>query len=298
MLASLSKETKQVFRVLLLALTASTGIAIVKIIYGKRSGSLAFVADGLHSLFDSGSTLLGMFSVILADQPPDEGHPYGHRKFETLSSLFLAMLLLLAGWEVFMATLQRLAEEKSVPTYSPWGFGILFLTMGINLGVAAYEGRAATKFRSSFLASDAIHNRSDFVITIGVLASVLAAQWNIRYVDAIVSGAIAAYLVYLAVHIVRLNIQPLVDHSVLDPEEVRKIVCAIDGVMDCHNIRSRGEKWHHFLDLNIHLSGRMSLEKAHELTHKVEAKLKDRFPGLIDVVIHTEPHDHPPCSKG
>jgi divalent metal cation (Fe/Co/Zn/Cd) transporter len=104
-------------------------------------------------------------------------------------------------------------------------------------------------------------------------------------------------LVYLSIRLIVRTLGPLVDTSVLDQEKVREIVGSVEGVLHCHHIRSRGEEDHFFLYLNIHLPGQISLHRAHDITHEVEAKLKKAFPGLVDVVIHTEPHGHMPCSK-
>ena len=78
------------------------------------------------------------------------------------------------------------------------------------------------------------------------------------------------------------------DPALTSAKQVEELVNSVEGVLFCHGVRSRGERWHHFLDLNIHLPGKLSLEKAHEITHKVETKLKRTFPGLVDVIIHTE----------
>lgn len=295
---SLTQRAKAVSKVLLVCLCASLLTSALKLLYFRFTGSLTFFADGIHSLFDSGSTVLGISSVLLSSRPPDEGHPYGHRKFETLAALALALLLLLAGWEVLIAAYGRLVSNSPPPAYSAWGWVILGLNMVINLGVATFEARAAKRLKSHFLESDALHNRSDFLITLGVFASILASRFQINNFDLTISVVISFYLIYLAYRIVQRNIKPLVDHAVLDSKQVEELVNSVEGVIDCHNVRSRGESWHHFLDLNIHLSGSMTLTRAHEITHKVEERLKEAFPGLVDVVIHTEPHNHPPCSHG
>ncbi len=294
---TLSQRAKAISQVLWLCLGASLLTAALKLIYGHYTGSLAFFADGVHSLFDSVSTVLGIYSILVSSHPPDERHPYGHKKFETLSALALAVLLLLAGWEVLTAAYGRFTLGSPPPAYSNWGWAVLALTMVINLGIAFFESAAAQRLKSHFLESDSLHNRSDFIITLGVLVTFLASRFQIPHLDLLISVAIALYLMYLALVIFQRSIRPLVDHSVLDPKQVEELVGSVEGVIDCHNVRSRGERWHHFLDLNIHLSGKMTLEKAHLITHQVEAKLKEAFPGLVDVVIHTEPHDHPPCSK-
>ena len=269
----------------------------LKIGYGRSAESLAFVADGIHSLFDAAATLIGIISIVLSSKPPDDGHPYGHRKFEAVSAVMLALLLFVAAYEVGTMALERLHNPTTFPLFSVWGFVVLGMAMTISLSVARIERKRADTLSSPFLASDALHNQSDFLISIAVLSSIIGTRFHIPYVDAGASILIALYLVYFSIRLTLFNLRPLVDHSVLDPKEVEGIVSSIDGVLYCHHIRSRGEIGHHFLDLNIHLPGQITLERAHQITHTVEARLKAAFPGLVDVVIHTEPHDHEPCSK-
>lgn len=270
--------------------------ALLKIAYGTAFGSLAFLADGIHSLFDSTSTVIGMASIIMSTKPPDDEHPYGHQKFETLSAIALGLLLLLAAYEVGTMAFHRFFNPARQPVFSLWGFTVLGFTMLINLSTAYMERKRSVQLASNFLAADALHNQSDFLISCAVLATVVSAHFQVPYIDPLASLLITFYLVYLAVRLILFNIQPLLDRSVLDPLAVERIVNAVDGVAHCHHIRSRGEKDHHFLDLNIHLPGHITLARAHEITHEVERKLKGAFPGLVDVVIHTEPHGHEPCA--
>jgi len=293
----MEKRAKAVIRVLVISLSATLVAAGLKIYYGRASHSLAFVADGIHSLFDAAATLIGILSITLSSKPPDEGHPYGHQKLESVSTIALGLMLLSAAYEVGTMAIERMGHGE-MPHYSFWGFLVLGIVMIINLTVARFETNRAHDLSSQFLAADALHNQSDFLISCAVLASLLAVYFHIPYVDAGASLAITVYLVYLSLRLIWLNLRPLVDSRVLDPAKVEEIVGSTEGVMFCHNIRSRGEHGHHFLDLNIHLPGHITLHRAHEITHQVEAKLKAAFPGLVDVVIHTEPHDHPPCSKG
>lgn len=292
-----NSRTKGIVRTLLVCLSASTLGATLKILYGYNTHTLAFIADGIHSIFDSAATIVGMFTVIFSERPPDEEHPYGRQKFETVAAILLAMLLLMAAFEVTKLAYERFINPEDFPHFSYTGIAILVGMMAINLGVARYEGRRARRYRSPFLASDSAHNASDFWITLSVLVSLASVHVKVPYIDSGVSVLIAAYLVYLSFGLIRTNISPLVDKKVLDAEEVKRIVTSVEGVLHCHAIRSRGQQDHHFLDLNIHLSGNLPLAKAHEITHRVEDRLKAKFPGLVDVVIHTEPDGHPPCTK-
>lgn len=292
---SLNPRAKKIFQTLLLCLGASTIASISKLLFGYYSHSLAFTADGIHSLFDSAATILGMISIAQSAKPPDENHPYGHRKFETVSALALGFLLFLAAYEVGSVAFHRIIAAPSEVHFSYWGLAILFFTMVINLSTAYLEAKRAKELDSNFLKADSLHNQSDFLITCAVLVSLLSAKFQWNYVDAVISLAITLYLVYLSFHLIWSNIHPLVDRSVLDVKKVERIAQSVDGVLHCHHVRSRGEPGHYFLDLNLHLPGHISLDRAHEIGHLVEAKLKVEFPGLVDVVIHTEPDGHAPC---
>lgn len=292
----MNSRTRGILWTLTVCLGASSLASLLKILYGRHTNSLAFVADGIHSLFDSGATVAGMVSIYLSTKPPDEGHPYGHYKFETLSSLGLGLMLFLAAHEMGTLAYDRLMHAPVSPRFDMWGFVIIAVTMVINLGIAWFEGKQAKKLSSAFLEADSFHNQSDFLISIGVLASTVSAWMQFRYIDALVSILITLYLAYLAVRLILNNLQPLVDSSVLDPRRVEAVAGAVEGVIHCHHVRSRGEQGHYFLDLNLHLPGHFTLERAHDIAHEVEARLKREFPGLMDVIIHTEPHGHAPCA--
>lgn len=289
-------RTRKIIQTLLVSLATALLVGAAKLLYGKASQSLAFIADGIHSFFDAAATLMGIISVKLSSKPPDEGHPYGHHKFETVSALALGVLLLAAAYEVGSMAIDRLSAPR-YPIFSFWGVVLLVSIMTLNFSIARLESKRAKRLSSNFLAADSIHNQSDVLITCAVLVSLAAGYFRLEYVDSVVSIAITLYLVWISYRLISANLLPLVDHRVLDPRKVEEIVTATDGVLHCHHIRSRGQKGHHFLDLNIHVPGHITLERAHHITHDVEARLKNAFPGLVDVVIHTEPHGHEPCSK-
>jgi cation diffusion facilitator family transporter len=286
-----------IVRTLAVCLSIGFAAAVIKIIYGKTTHTLTFVADGIHMMFDSAATLTGLISVIFSSKPPDEGHPYGHYKIETVAATILALLLLFAAYEVGMIAYHRLLNPHVFPQFSFWGLVIILASMAINVALARFESKRAKQLSSHFLATDSMHNLSDFFIGLAVLISLISLHWQIPYVDSGASIAITFYLVYLSLRLLAGSLKPLVDSSVLDPKQVEEVAASVEGVLYSHHIRSRGEKDHHFLDLNLHLPGHITLEKAHKIAHEVEARLKAQFPGLVDVVIHTEPHGHPPCEE-
>lgn len=280
---------------LTVSLVGSVVIAIGKIGYGYSSKSLAFAADGVHSLFDSASTLAGLVSTFWSAKPPDDGHPYGHQKFETVCVVGLSVVLAIAGYEIAVRAYEKIVAGTAAAPFRWEALAVLGVALLINHFVSRYQLKLAKEAKSRLLQADAVHNQSDFWVTAAVVVSVAGAPLSLAWLDPLISIGIAIYLVVFAVRILWGALRPLVDASVLDPDEVRKVVEQIPGVLFCHAVRTRGELDHLFLDLNIHLPGAIPLVRAHEIAHAVEARLKDAFPGLVDVVVHTEPHGHPPC---
>jgi cation diffusion facilitator family transporter len=296
-LFGMEARTRTILKTLLISLLVAVSLALAKIFYGRSAQSLAFIADGYHSLFDATAILLGIFSVIWSSRPPDESHPYGHQKFETVSAMVLSFFLLFAAYEVGTLAIERLSNPGAIPSYSWWGIAILLVALILNFGLSWIEARTAKLLASDFLLSDSAHNLGDLWITVALLFSMACSYFKIPYVDGLACAGITLYLLFIASRLIRENLNPLVDHSVLDAKKVEELASSVDGVLHCHAIRSRGRHGYLFLDLNIHLSGQITLVKAHAITHQVEERLKGAFPGLVDVVIHTEPHNHPPCSK-
>src|SRR5690606_20447411 len=163
---------KEVRRVLIITLVLNLTVAIGKIIVGSISGVLAISADGVHSLIDSASNVVGLVAVHIADKPPDEEHPYGHRRFETIAALFIGALLLLTAWEIVTGAVERL-REGSTPDISPWTLGVLVVTLLVNLFVSRYERREGRRLQSELLLADAANTGADVFVTLSVLGTTL-----------------------------------------------------------------------------------------------------------------------------
>jgi cation diffusion facilitator family transporter len=139
--------------------------------------------------------------------------------------------------------------------------------------------------------ADAGHTFSDALAAIAVLVSFFAVMWGLGWADLAAALVVCLFIARTAWKILAANLGVLVDHVVLDPLEVRRVVCAIEGVYGCHRIRSRGHSDHVHVDLHIHLDPMLRLLDAHAKTHEVIQAIRDHFPEVKDVVIHTEPAD-------
>ena len=275
-------------RVLWITLGLNVAVCAAKIIVGKLSGSMAMVADGYHSLTDGGNNIAGLVITGYAYAPPDEGHPYGHRKFETAATLGLALALLSVAYHVIVQALSR-SSAAELPEIGPLAWAVMVVTLVVNMFVASYEARQGRKLQSSYLIADSAHTRSDIYVTLGVIASFAGARAGVVWMDGLVSIGIAVFIAYLGVQILVGSFHTLTDRAVIPTETLSPCVLAVPGVIDCREIRTRGGPGAVYVDLIVHVDGSMPMRDAHDVADWIEAALMMQHPEIVDVVVHLEP---------
>jgi cation diffusion facilitator family transporter len=281
---------KQVRRLLWIILVFNVGVAIAKVVYGLIAHSLSMTADGFHSFSDSGSNIIGLIGVWIASHPPDEGHPYGHKKFETYTTLGIAALLLFVAYEVASGAIGRIRNPMT-PTITTMSFVVMIVTLAINVGVYLYEYQAGKRLGSDFLVSDAVHTRSDILVSLSVIGGLIGVKLGLPWLDWLLGLVIAVLIAYSAWEIIQHSAQVLCDAAVLDPSVVVPLVEGIEGVEDCHMIRSRGRSDAVYVDLHLTVDPAMSVGEAHRLADEVESRLKGKIAGVVDVLVHVEPRE-------
>ncbi len=279
---------KQILKVQAIGLSLNLVVASAKIVYGYMTGSISMKADGFHSLMDGGSTMVGMLGVWVASRPPDESHPYGHRKHEQFASLFIALLLLITGFEVARSAVQNLLEPAA-PRVTTLSFVIMLATMAVNLFITTLESRKGREYNSQILIADSLHTRSDIFVSIGVICSLIAVKAGYPIIDVVVGVVIALVIAKAGLDVVKETSYSLLDASVLDTDMLCEIALEIEGVEDCHHIRTRGTVDNVYVDLHVHVREDMHMDEAHCLAHAVENHIKERVEGVKDVVVHLEP---------
>ncbi|MCI5071891.1 cation diffusion facilitator family transporter [bacterium] len=276
-------------RVLWLALLLNLFVSVLKLSYGLWSSSLAVLADSAHSFADSSASIIGLISVYFASQPKDENHHYGHQKFETLAILVISSLIALTAWELFTHALDKIIHG-SQPKFHPIGIAIMLITMLVNFFLSRYELKKAKEYNSDILHADAHHTASDFWVSLSVLVTLVCVYYKIYWLDALLTLFIAVFLAYTAFKIFKETMLVLSDAAFINTEDVYAIAFSVQGVLECHDIRTRGKKGNAFVDLSIRVDPKMSIYDAHELAHRIEDKIKATMPGIQDVLIHTEPY--------
>ncbi|HLB05136.1 MAG TPA: cation diffusion facilitator family transporter [Thermodesulfobacteriota bacterium] len=283
----------EVRKVLWITLLLNIFGAIVKIFYGYLAGINSIQADGVHSLFDGASNVIGLIGIWLASKPPDGTHHYGYKKFETMATVGIATLLFIACIEVFKKAAEQFLSPKPL-VVTDLSFGIVIVTMGINLFVTTYEYRRGKTLKSDFLVADAKHTMSDLLASFVVLISLTAGRMGYPIIDPIATLVIAVMIGHLGYDIIKEASHVLVDASPLissDMAKIEAIANSVEGVRECHNIRVRGRGDAVHLDCHILVSPHMTMQDAHDVAERVEERIKSEMPYVIDVVIHLEPEE-------
>ena len=272
-----ANRIRSIKRVLVLILVLNFLVAGAKGIVGWFSHSLSVSADAFHSLLDGASNVVGLIAITIAAAEPDSDHPYGHRKFEVLGALGIGVLLAGASWNILTEAWSRLHQERVIEAHWP-SYAVMAATMAVNIGVAVYERRRARELQSEVLLADSAHTRSDVFATAGVIASLLFARAGIAWVDMAVAIAIAALIAWAAVRVALSGAAVLADRAVLDPVEVQRVARTVEGVIDCHEVRTRGTRDAIFADLRIHLPPELSLTDRKSTRLNSSHSLTSRMP--------------------
>lgn len=279
---------KQVRFVLIYTMALNLVATVAKIGVGYATGALSLIADGFDSFFDSFTNVIGLVAIYLSRRPPDEDHPYGHRRYEILMTLVVSVLLFLTCFQILRSAYERLMQPVA-PQINMWSFGALFVSIGVHLYVSSYEERRGKELRSEFLIADALHTRADILVSVGVLLGLIVVRLGYPIVDTILAVIIAFLIAKIGIDIIRSSTRILTDAAALDIGRVADIVRQTPGVESFHHIRSRGQEDDIHLDLHIRVAPAMPLAQAHGVAHEVQRRLQEGIAGVRDVVIHVEP---------
>ena len=278
-------KDKQVRRVILIEGIANLLVLIAKTIVGLTTGSMAILADAIHSLTDLTNNFVAWIVMHFSSQPADREHPYGHRKFETLAVFILASLLVVLAIEL---ALNAIRKEETEVVSSSLELVVMITVLVINIVVTSWQHRWAKRLDSDILRADATHTFADVLITAVVIAGWQLSAMGYPWVDRLCAIAVAMLVIYLAYSLFRRAIPVLVDEYAIDPQELSSLLNNVDGVKDVYRIRSRWIGKTCAIDLVISVDPAMSIEESHKIADEIESLIEDRF-DTSDISIHIEP---------
>ena len=278
-------------RILMIIFVLNILTALAKGIYGLYTDTLSMSADGLHSFFDSTANIIGLVGISLAARPPDRDHPYGHAKYESFAAMGIAILLFAGCLQLIVSAAGRLQSGGS-PNVTGLSFVVMALTLIINVGVSSYEYVLGRRLKSSILVADSLHTRSDVFASLGVILGLFAVRVGYPLADPIIALFICALIIHTGLEIIRESSTALLDRAVIDEQVIVNLARSVEGVCNCHAVRTRGMAEEIYVDLHIEVDASLSMELAHEVGVDVERAIKGRIPEVRDVVVHLEPKDY------
>lgn len=279
---------KEIRRILIIVLFFNWLVAFSKLVYGLLTKSAAMTADGVHSFADGASNIVGLVGIWAASKPVDEDHSYGHKKYETIATLGIAAMLFLASFDIIKDSFLRLFHPV-VPDVNIFSFSLMVIAFLINIVVMRYECQKGIKLSSDVLICDSIHTKSDIFVSSSVIVTLISTKLGFPIIDTLVAFGIGVLIAKAGLDILKRSADVLCDGEAVEKTKIAKVVSEVDGVKAIHKIRTRGRQDDVHVDLHVAVNTSMHVDAAHELSHKISDILKEKIPGITDVIVHIEP---------
>jgi cation diffusion facilitator family transporter len=277
-------------RTALVSVGAACALIGIKLTTGLASGSLGLVSEAVHSGTDLVAALLTLFAVGVAVRPADPGHQYGHGKAEHLAALAEAAVLVLVSLGVATLAILRLAGVVEIEVDAAWwAFAAVVIVIAIDVSRTLVSLRAARRYESAALLSNALHFGSDLAGTIAVLAGLTAAALGWPQGDSLAALFVAFLVVSAALRLIRRNVDVLMDRAPADAVQAARqaILQQVPGV-SLLRLRLRQAAGRHFVDVVIGVSPGAAVAQGHAAADAVEDAVRRALPEA-DVVVHVEP---------
>jgi cation diffusion facilitator family transporter len=247
------------------------------------------LADAAHSSVDAWNNIMALALARVAAKDPDEDHPYGHAKFETLGALAIVAFLSITVYEVLGTAFARLAGEGPFPRATPLAAAVMLVSAVVSYLVARYEESCGRLYNSEILLADAAHTKSDVFASMAVLVGIGLVALGYPRADALFTLLVAVFIARAAWRILKHTIPILVDQRAVAEATIRDITIATPGVLDCFSVRSRGRVGEVFVELTITVQPSLNVQEAHHIADAVERRVAEAV-GAREVVVHVEPH--------
>lgn len=271
-------------------------LAASKIVAGLLLYSQAILADGLHAASDLVTDVVVLASVQAGIRPPDHGHPYGHRRYETLGGMFVGLVLFVAAVYILYEAATTLREPGG-ELRAGLPFLLALASIPIKELLFRVTRHVARRDRSNALRANAWHHRTDVFTSVAAAAGLGAAYfggpaWS--FVDPVTAAVLASFLVIVALRIVRDSAAELVD-AAPDPrtlEEIKRTVADTEGVADFHAVRARRSGGQVVMDIHVLVNPQLTVASGHRIASEVERRILDGDCHVAQVTVHIEPATH------
>ena len=296
---------REIYRVTFVGFIANLLLTAAKFAAGILGRSGAMVADAVHSLSDMATDIVVIVFAGISAKPRDDGHDYGHGKYETLASILISLALIAVGAGILTESIRSIRSVlagEELPRPGAIALAAAVLSIVVKELLYRYTVRAGRRLESPSVVATARHHRSDAFSSLGTLAGIgcayfLSDKWRIA--DPIAAIVVSLFIFKIAFELLRSGIGELLEKSLPadTEEEILQLVTADPAVREPHNLRTRRIGSCISIEVHIRVDGRMDVEHAHGLTVEIERRLRARFGEGTMVAIHVEPLHAPAAER-
>jgi cation diffusion facilitator family transporter len=277
-------------RTAMISVAAAVFLVAVKLVTGLVTGSLAFLAEAVHSGTDLVAALLTLFAVRVAVRPPDREHHYGHGKAEHLAALGESGFLILVSLFIAFVSVRRLIDGGGHDIDATWwAFAVLAVVIAVDASRATVSHRAARRYQSPALAANALHFASDLAGSLAVLVGLGLVSAGEDWADSAAALFVAVLVVLAALRLATQSVDVLMDRTATDADErIREALAQVDEQIEVRRVRVRHAAGRHFVDIVVGVPLDTGVSQGHAIADRIE-DLVERALGGADVVVHVEP---------
>lgn len=285
-----------------LGLAVNLILGVVKLVGGVVGQSFALISDAVNSLGDVVTSLAVLFALRVAQQPPDDEHPYGHTRAEAIAGSNIALLVILSALLVGWEAVQRISVPHALPPV--WTLWIAAANVLIKEALYHYKRNVGRRTGSSALMANAWDHRSDAFCSLAVLVGLGIVRWGGPAwigADEVSALVVVVAIVWSGVRLFRSSSSELMDSQADEQlvREIRQVAEAVPEVRAVETLWVRKSGLEYFADIHIEVDAHLTVETGHRIGHAVKNRLVSQFTNLRDVLVHLEPypHIHEPLSQ-
>jgi cation diffusion facilitator family transporter len=285
-----ARRNREKGRAILFSILSNTTLVVLKVIVGMMTGLVSIVAEALHSANDLMAAVIAYFGVKKSLKPADAEHPYGHGKVEVITGGIENFLILLIGLGILYEGIKKFIEHTSSQLVEI-GIAVMLASALVNYVVSKYLLRKGRELRSVGIELDGEHLRADVITSAGTaVALILLKITNIWWLDPLAAVCVGVWVIGIFVNLFGKLTQQMIDRGLneRDIAEIENILKSFSEVKAYHKIRTRQSGSTIFIDMHIKVDRDLNIEMAHDLTKRIEGKLKEKFL-LTNILIHIEP---------
>jgi cation diffusion facilitator family transporter len=277
------------------SVAAAVLLTTTKVGVGLATGSIGILSEAAHSGLDLVAAVVTFWAVRASARPADRSHPYGHGKIENFSALFETGLLLATCVWIAYEAVKRLAFGQGHVEVTPWSFGVMVLSIAIDVSRSRALMKAARKHRSQALEADALHFSTDVwsssVVIVGLAGVWLGSRLGLRWLalaDSVAALGVAGIAILVSVRLGRKAVDDLLDAAPTGLLERVAHAAAVPHVVAVSQVRVRQSGPRIFADVVLEVGRGLTIDRAHDIAHAAEDAIQGAVPE-VDVIVHAEP---------